>query len=288
MILPRRRRGTKKKLEEDLIAKGYGNHVSNVEETPGMQTKETPDASNGLPRRRELHRRKKSVSFKSALSSLLLRVRSSLDSLVKYLRDVHVAGKAALFAYIPIRLFVCMTFFTIGLYPYVWFWENIPAFMKIGQGQVGEKTFKRFAVTGFCIQLLFIFAAASSVWTWFTGSVVHYEFSIRVFAVYCVLYAFIVLPQRSFLYFDLRWSLRKAVIAWDRSGIVIDRTMTSWWKLFLLGPCYLQYHINRLMGLGMPGLSDSDEIVDDITLSEWVREYIKKPEREIRWLKRNG
>ena len=64
---------------------------------------------------------------------------------------------------------------------------------------------------------------------------------------------------------------------------MINRSITSWFKLFLLGSIYIQHHINRLMGLGMPGFADVSEIEHDASLMDIIDDYIAigKPDRVV-------
>jgi hypothetical protein len=55
---------------------------------------------------------------------------------------------------------------------------------------------------------------------------------------------------------------------------MIGRSMDSWLSLFLFGAAYIQSSINRLMNLGMAGLGDPDEFDPDLSLGEWMNEYI--------------
>ena len=108
--------------------------------------------------------------------------------------------------------------------------------------------------------------------------------------VYASVYLLIIFPMRCFNYFCVRWAIRAAVIDWDREGVMVGRSVTSWFKLFLLGSVYLQYHINRLMGLGMPGFADVSEIEPDATLRERINDYVVtgRPDRAVvSWTKDN-
>jgi hypothetical protein len=88
------------------------------------------------------------------------------------------------------------------------------------------------------------------------------------------LYLSVIFPMRCFNYFRFRWALRSAVIKWDNEGVMVGRAMPSWVGLFLFGSAYIQYHINRLMGLGMPGFADASEIESDATLGELIGGYV--------------
>jgi hypothetical protein len=109
---------------------------------------------------------------------------------------------------------------------------------------------------------------------WFTGSAQARDAVIITALAYGVLQVLIVLPLKCFHYFNLRWIVRSAVISWDEDGVMIERTITSWLKLFLFGSAYIQYHINRLIGLGLPSFADADEIEPDKSIGELIDDYI--------------
>jgi hypothetical protein len=103
-----------------------------------------------------------------------------------------------------------------------------------------------------------------------------------------VLYVIVVFPMRCFNYFTFRWTLRSAVITWDKEGVMVGRAMPSWIKLILFGSAYIQYHINRLMGLGMPGFADVSEIEMDISWGEMLDNYViigKTDRNVVSWTK---
>jgi hypothetical protein len=198
------------------------------------------------------------------------------------LKSARRAQEAALLGYIPLRIFVGVSVMTLGLYPYFWVWGNVCAFTKVCGGRVREGELRRFAVTGFCVQLTALFSAVSCLWWMATGSPWAYEMALQTSVFFAAAYVLIVLPMRCSSYFDLRWNMRSAVAMWDRKSIMMDRTMTSWAKLFMLGSAYIQFHVNRLMGLGMPGFADAEEITDDFSFGEWVRDYIRAKSPDIR------
>ena len=194
------------------------------------------------------------------------------------LRSLLLPGSAAALGYIPVTLFLSFSVATLGLYPYVWLWSSLHAFERIGVSASDDRNLRRFAVYGFCVQMLFsamliLYAAGA----WLASDLV-LELSFRVAVVYAATYLLLILPLRCGCYFDLRWKIRRRVSEWDSAKIMMDRTMSSWFKLFLLGSLYVQYHINRLMGLGMPGFADPSEITDDFAVVQWVRDYVKGEE----------
>jgi hypothetical protein len=189
-------------------------------------------------------------------------------------RKIKESRAAALLGYIPTRLFIGLCAITLGLYPYMWMWENVYAFSKVGGHRINGNSIKRLAVIGFLLQLSILTAAASYIACGTTGMDDVRELT-AIAALSCgILYFLLVLPMKCFNYFVIRWAIRSAVIEWDREGVMVGRTMTSWIKLFLFGSAYIQYHINRLMGLGMAGFADVSEIELDASISELIDDYV--------------
>jgi hypothetical protein len=244
-------------------------------------SREKPSDANGeslsggvLPTRREIHGRRRGLlgRFMSAfIGKYIATARSKYRERMRRIKESH---GAALLGYIPMRLFIGLSVVSFGLYPYTWLWDNVYAFNKVCGNRVDEMSVKRLAVLGFCVQLLLpITLLAYAAWRVTYISEV-FVFAVNSAIVMGTLYFLVIFPMRCFHYFNLRWTLRSAVIAWDREGVMIGRTMTSWLKLFLLGSTYIQFHINRLMGLGMPGFADASEIEMDLSISEKINNYI--------------
>jgi hypothetical protein len=199
------------------------------------------------------------------------RLASKLSARMRMIRETR---RSALLGYIPTKLFIALCVATCGLYPYMWMWGNTYAFNTVGGRRIDESSVKRFAMLGFMVQMLLPTAAVSrAVWNFTEMEAAHQTFQISLLA-FVTLYALVIFPMRCFNYFCVRWALRGAVIAWDSEGVMVGRTITSWVKLFLLGSAYIQYHINRLMGLGMSGFADASEIEPDATLGEILDNYV--------------
>ena len=197
------------------------------------------------------------------------------------IRAIDETRATVLLGYIPIKIFFGLCVITCGLYPYVWMWDNTYAFNKMRGSRIREEAIKRFAVLGFTVQLLL--PASIGMWiVWkITGSAVTGEIYQTTAFVFLSLYFVVIFPMRCFNYFCVRWSLRSAVREWDTDGVMINRSITSWSKLFLFGSIYIQRHINRLMGLGMPGFSDPSEIEGETSFLDIIDDYIVmgKPDR---------
>jgi hypothetical protein len=179
-----------------------------------------------------------------------------------------------LLGYIPIKLFIGLCAITLGLYPYTWMWENVYAFNKVGGHRINGNSIKRLAVFGFLAQLSILAAAASYLACRSAGVDAALD-PLTITALSCVILDFLLIfPMKCFNYFVIRWAIRSAVIEWDREGVMVGRTMTSWLKLFLFGSAYIQYHVNRLMGLGMAGFADVSEIELDVSIGEFIDDYV--------------
>ncbi|MDR3279942.1 MAG: hypothetical protein LBT23_05475 [Synergistaceae bacterium] len=242
-----------------------------------------------LPTRREIYGGK-NVSMSRRLrfipfASLAVRAYALFRERMRRIRETRAS---ALLGYIPMKLFIGLSVITLGLYPYTWIWGNAYAFNKVGGRRVDEHYIKVLSVIGFCVQLL-IPASVAAYLAWrVTGVPEIYELSIRIAGIMAILYFALVLPVRCFSYFNLRWAIRSAVIDWDSEGVMVGRTITSWFKLFIFGSLYIQHHINRLMGLGMPGFADVSEIEMDISFSEMIDKYVvigKSDQSAASWTK---
>lgn len=265
----RRRRGTQ--TSEEIFGASGGSDV--ITTGDGADFVVRP-----FPCRKDYHRRRQRFPLLLGIFAPLAHwMEDSLYSLRKRLRAMQAANRAALLGYVPAGLFLGISLITLGLYPYIWMRSNIYALVNTDVSGLDEQKLNRFAVTGFCVQLLFVASAAACLWAaWITHAPADYELAYRLFIFFLLLYILAIFPQRCSVHFDLRWSLRRKVAAWDKDSIMISRTASSWLKLFLLGSLYIQHHINRLMGLGMPGFADSDEIEEDEPILKRVRKYVQK------------
>jgi hypothetical protein len=206
------------------------------------------------------------------------------------MRMIREIRASALLGYIPSKLFIGLCAITFGLYPYVWMWGNTYAFNNVGGRRINENSIKLLAVLGFVTQLLVPLSVGAWVAWRITGADVLSEAWRSIAFAYASVYLLVIFPMRCFNYFCVRWAIRAAVIDWDREGVMVGRSVPSWLKLFLLGSIYLQYHINRLMGLGMPGFADASEIELDVTLRERINGYVTtgRPDRAVvSWTKDN-
>jgi hypothetical protein len=239
-----------------------------------------PDADSAsgdfiLPARRARYGRKRiSVAARIWSAFPLKYIALAHAGLRARLRRIRETRAEALLGYIPTRLFVGLCAITFGLYPYMWMWENVYAFNKVGGHRISGNSMKRLAVIGFLLQLSVLTAAASYAACGIAGMDAAREMTAIAASSCAVLYFLFVFPMKCFNYFVIRWAIRDAVIEWDREGVMVGRTMTSWFKLFLFGSAYIQYHINRLMGLGMIGFADASEIEIDASIGEFIDDYV--------------
>lgn len=237
--------------------------------------KETPEP--GLPRRRpktppKAEKLPSRVALNSTAARLLAFVRRAIIILSP--------RPDSLLGYIPLSLFVGISIASLGIYPYLWLWGNLHAFEKSGARGLDKVELVKFSVVGFCTQLLVPVALISYLLGKLTELQMFYEFAFRAGVVYVLAYILLVLPLRCFNYFNIRWKIREAVNEWDHAGMMIGRTMQSWIKLFCFGSFYLQYHINRLMGLGMHGFADESEIMPDFPITDFLKAYLKRDDTE--------
>lgn len=219
-----------------------------------------------------------STRLRGALASFRPRARTRHSRTVPFARRLQNVVAPLLprpdstLGYIPLNLYVSMSLVTLGMYPYIWLWGNIHAFEKIRVRGIGKHSLTAFSATGFCAQLLCPLALCSYAVGTLLASNAAREFAFRSLLIYIPIYFFLILPMRCFHYFDLRWKLRAAVAEWDTKGMMLNRTAPSWFYLFLFGTIYIQHHINRLMGLGMPGFASTDELT--FSPSRWIRDYV--------------
>lgn len=202
---------------------------------------------------------------------------SPIDRLGRFLKkihDIHSANQGTLLGYIPTSIFMGLSVITLGLYPYIWFAQHVSAFIILSLEKIDEGYLRRYVVIGIIVQLMAVSAVVLALWGIAADSALKMEYAFRFAFFYVSLTFFVLIPIRSFLYFGLRWNLRRAVARWDGSHIMLPRTMPSWWKLFLLGSLYLQHHINRVIGLGMPGFADAEEVRESLPFLEWLGVYL--------------
>ncbi|MDR1965791.1 MAG: hypothetical protein LBQ36_03700 [Synergistaceae bacterium] len=237
-----------------------------------------PDTDSGdfaLPARREIYG-KKHITVSNSLRSVPGAVYAILvySKFRERMRRIRESNASAVLGYVPMKLFIGISLLTFGLYPYAWLWGNAYAFIKVCGDRVSDISVKRLAAVGFCVQALLPAAVMSYAAGRLTGSEQALILSSRASFALAASYVLLVMPMKCSNYFRLRWALRSAVISWDSEGVMVGRTMTSWLKLFFFGAAYIQYHINRLMGLGMPGFADVSEIEMDISIAELIDNYV--------------
>ena len=243
---------------------------------PPSQKPEGKGTESVLPSRRAQREKRRGMAWRKRIVSLwpFRWVRAVFAYFSDKRRAVREAHESAVLGYIPLKIFLGLCVITLGTYPYIWIWDNAYAFNKMGERRVGEASFKWLAVLGFAVQMLLpVSATLYAAWC-LTGLDMALKAAYAVMFALALLYSSVVFPMRCFNYFCFRWALRSAVIKWDLDGVMVGRTMPSWIGLFLFGSAYMQYHINRLMGLGMPGFADASEIESDATLRERIGDYV--------------
>jgi hypothetical protein len=169
----------------------------------------------------------------------------------------------------------------LGLYPFSWLWSNSSALANLCGNRLQDKRLRLYAGTGFGVQLLLPVSLGLFLGWHFTGDSQLWDLALRFSVLYAAAGVLIMFPQRCYYFFNLRWNIRRAVEAWDKDAVMIGRTMASWFKLFVFGSAYIQFHANRLIGLGMPGFADQDEIMPDFSVKRWLSEYVIMKRRPI-------
>ncbi|MDR3164524.1 MAG: hypothetical protein LBU13_03010 [Synergistaceae bacterium] len=223
-----------------------------------------------LPSRRASRGKKRGMAGRIVLLWPFRRAKAVCAYFGDKLRVLREARESAILGYIPLKIFFGLCLVTLGTYPYVWIWGNAYAFNKMEERRVNVESLKRLAVLGFVVQTLLPVSAVLYAAWYFTGFRVALETAHAVAFAFVLLYLSVIFPMRCFNYFRIRWALRGAVIKWDSDGVMVGRAIPSWIGLFLFGSAYIQHHINRLMGLGMPGFADVSEIESDATLRDLI------------------
>ena len=177
--------------------------------------------------------------------------------------------------YIPMGLFALFSVCSAGLYPYIWLLNRIDGFAAIGATGLDRSGLGRYCVFGICAQLLPLASLVVCLWAHFAGVGEWYASAFLMLAAYGAAIVLVILPMRCFYHFDIRWRLRRAASRWDENGLMIARTAPSLLRLFLFGTAYLQAHVNRLIGLGMPGFTGYDDVGTDATVGDAIKDYVR-------------
>ncbi len=177
--------------------------------------------------------------------------------------------------YIPVGLYLLFSVCSGGLYPYLWLLNRTDGFEAAGVTGLDRSGIGRYCVLGICAQLLLLASGAACLWGWLAGMREWHASAFLMLAVYGAAFVLVILPMRCFYHFDIRWRLRRAASRWDENGLMIARTVPSFLLLFLFGTAYIQRHVNRLIGLGMPGFTGYDDVAGDASIGDAVREYVR-------------
>lgn len=180
--------------------------------------------------------------------------------------------------YIPMSIFVPFCFLTIGIYPYLWLLGSARSFAALcGSDRLGRRAAAA-AALGLVVQTAIALSIAAFVTAWCLGSDSAEAFRAAIFWSFAVHLA-ICFPMKCMALFELRARLRGAAALWDERGMMVRRTVRSPFALVIFGTAYLQHHINRLIGLGMPGLSDWDGY-RDVSLIGAISGYVIREGRD--------
>lgn len=177
--------------------------------------------------------------------------------------------------YIPLWLYLLFSVGSAGLYPYLWLMKRVGGFSAAGVTGLDRPRIGRYCVLGICAQLLPLASGVICLWGWLAGVPEWYASAFLMLTLYSAAFVLVILPMRCFYHFDIRWRLRRAASQWDENGLMIARTLPSPFLLCLFGTAYLQRHVNRLIGLGMPGFTGYDDVGAGATIGDAIREYVQ-------------
>lgn len=147
--------------------------------------------------------------------------------------------------YVPLTIFVPFTVISLGIYPNVWLALRARAFSAISGGIVDSRAVRRCALFGSISSIAAIIAVVLASSTMLAAAI--------------GLFVLFALPLRCFCHSEIRSGIRRSAAEWDADGRMAERTIPSSTRLAILGSIYIQHHINRLIGLGMPGFSGYDD-----------------------------
>ena len=190
--------------------------------------------------------------------------------------------ESRLLDFLPLWLFASLSVLTFGIYPYVWFASNLRAFNELSADEkLMHFNVKYFAAAGAAAQLVLAFSAVSFLVSNFAAGV--YIPSMlrpgRLFEIYFYGYIFFVLPFRFSAHLWLSWNIREATRSWNE-GAISSITLDSWVKLLLFGSFYIQYHVNRLIGMGMDKLASRMDLRESKSVSDIIIDLVKYSDSE--------
>ena len=119
--------------------------------------------------------------------------------------------RPAVLGYIPVELFIALSFLTFGLYPFSWLRSNSSALASLCWNRLQDKRLRLYALTGFCLQLLLPVSLGLFAGWHFTGDPRLWDFALRASLLYVLSGVLIIIPQRCCYLFNLRWNIRRAV-----------------------------------------------------------------------------
>ena len=188
-------------------------------------------------------------------------------SLAKKKEEPHTSDSAFVqLDYFPINLHCLLEVFSLGIFPYLWFANRWKMFNEFSHDErISPRLAHLFIGSGIFAQLLL---GMTFLLSWFVPSASIASFVSQfpgqlgawlawllnpttLFGVYGALLFFVVLPLRTLVYFNISWNICVVASEWDPDDRMAPRTLCSWLGLFLAGSAYFQYHINRLIALGM-------------------------------------
>lgn len=187
----------------------------------------------------------------------------------------HARALRAELSYMPLTVFVSLCAATLGLYPYLWLASRAWSFAALDPVAFDARAALRYCAVAAAAHCLLVLSAVPGL-VWLIGG---YELAAVVtramLSLYAALALLVVLPLRWACLTAMRWAMRSAAAAWAADLVIIPRTMRSLLATHLLGTVYAQAHINRLVGLGMPGLAGYDDMWNDVSAADVVRDFLR-------------
>lgn len=175
----------------------------------------------------------------------------------------------------PLGIFVPRCAASLGFYPHLWLAARAWSFAELDPVAFDPRAAQRYCAVAAAAHCLLVLAAVPGVVWLIGGYPLAGAAAQAMLALYAALLLLVVLPLRWSCLSAIRWAMRSASAEWDSDCVMMPRTMRSLLATHLLGTIYVQSHINRLVGLGMPGLSGYDDIWSDVSAADIVRDFLR-------------
>lgn len=228
----------------------------------------------GSRKRRRLWRRAEHARRSSA-ARLGDRPRKDKTQNTQAVQEQEEAAPASL-TYVPVFLFIQYTVFTLGFYPILWLRKCARALDRMSGGAFDARAAMRCCIAKAVSRAALVLCAlciASSIAFGSLALLHAAEFFLISFIAVTVA---ISAPLSCKCFFDIRWHIRRAAAEWDGSGLMLRNTMPSPVLLFIFGSAYVQYHVDRLIELDMPGFDGYDDVVVDAPAASVLKSFVRR------------